>query len=88
MSQSQIPPIAWRYFHAHPLIKASLAPAHPHPLVSAVFSASTGWKRYPGRKRVTASWLRKLAREGYTDVTLSSLGVSADFRIAELLRTR
>lgn len=63
-----------------------------HPLIVQTFVPGRGWKNYPGRKRVSNSWLRKLAQEeGVTVVTLASPvnpRRRPDFAINEVLRAQ
>lgn len=57
-----------------------------HPIITQTFRPGVGWKTTGYRKRVSESWLRKLAREdGVTHVTLTAYGRHPDFSIAELL---
>lgn len=70
---AQIPTSAALYFHGD------------HPVITGEFHPSRGWRSQSFRKRVSASWLRKLRKEGVTHVALTSEGRSADFSIAELL---
>jgi hypothetical protein len=76
-----------------PVVKGYFHRWHPEhdgqtPIIFEAFGQETGWKRYPVRKRVSRSWLRKLRSEGYTRVSLA-VGqydhIVADFSISELL---
>ena len=58
-----------------------------HPVIAQAFKPGRGWTRYPIRKRVSGSWLRKMRAEGYTEVALACRGRLADFTITEALRT-
>lgn len=62
-------------------------PDREHAVIAQTFTQAKGWKTYPIRKRVSASWLRKLRSEGVTHVALASQGRCADFSIMELLRS-
>lgn len=57
-----------------------------HPVIAEAFAPGTGWTRYPIRKRVSLSWLRKMRREGVTSVAIACQGRLADFTIAEIIR--
>lgn len=60
---------------------------HGHPIISSTYAPGRGWKRSPGSKRVSLSWLRKLRREeGVTDVAVSLDGRDVDFSIVEVER--
>lgn len=79
MSQSQVPSVAAAYFGP--------TDRDTHPVIQQVFRREEGeWKRYPIRKRVSRSWLRKLGAEGVTHVALFSRGRLADFSVRELLK--
>lgn len=56
-----------------------------HPVITSVFRSGPGWTTTGYRKRVSASWLRRLKREGVTAVVLTSGGRSADFGVEEIL---
>lgn len=56
-----------------------------HPVVAQTFAPGRGWKTTSYRKRVSASWLRKLRAEGVTAVGLRSGARLADFTIDEVL---
>lgn len=82
--QSSIPPLAYRYFSTIP----DVLPGYSEPvLISQTFTTERGWKRYPVRKRVSLSELRKLRKAGATHVQLSCHGRSPDFAIADLLKS-
>ena len=75
--QAIVPPVAAAYF----------GPTSMHPVITQTFLPGVGWRRHY-RKRVSRSWVQKLAKEGVTDVALTVAGRTADFRVAELLRQK
>lgn len=81
--QASIPPLARRYFRAD----TRNGNVREHPLVSEVFVEDIGWRRVPGRKRVSLNWLRSQRARGVTHVTLDYLDRRADFSISELVRS-
>jgi len=81
MSASQVPTVAADYFGLPPL-----PDRHNRVTIAATFTPGRGWVRYPGRKRVSGSWVRKLRREGVTDLALAYGGRVADFTARELTR--
>ena len=78
MTQAREPSVVATYF----------GPAHDrdHATIAQTFRPGSGWRTYPGRKRISGSWARRLRREGVTDVALACGGRLADFRIGELIR--
>jgi hypothetical protein len=60
------------------------------PYIHETFDPYHGWKQYPFKKRVSRSWLRRLASEGITRVALA-VGpfnyIVIDWDIRELLRS-
>lgn len=82
--QSTVPPVAARYFRDN--VHGYLGDRDDHPLIAATFVPSRGWKRYPGQKRISGSWVRKLRAAGATHIALTTHGRTADFSAAELLR--
>jgi hypothetical protein len=82
--QSQVPTIAAHYFAS---VGVDMLDAQNHPLIASTFGpgpAGVKWRRYPIRKRVSGSAVRKLRTEGVTHVALSAGGHVADFTTAEL----
>src|SRR5437879_1854222 len=75
VSQSQVPPVAARYFGWE----------GEHPIITRVYW-ERGWRLYPIRKYVSKSWCRKLRAEGALYVELHANGRYADFSIKELCR--
>lgn len=57
-----------------------------HPVITQAFTPGKGWVRYPIRKRVSVSWLRKLQGESVTAVQIECGGRKADFEIAQVVR--
>lgn len=57
-----------------------------HPVVVSEFHPDRGWMHSPFRKRISASWARKLRARGITHVRLSCSGHEADFSTKELSR--
>ncbi len=56
-----------------------------NPVIVQEFVPGRGWRRTNFRKRASCAWLRKLKREGVTEVAVEFDGRAADFRIAELI---
>lgn len=82
MSQAQIPQPVLRYFG-----RAALLDRRSHPVVHATYVPSVGWQRSHSKHRVSVSWCRKLKHFGVTHVALTSDGRTADFTIAEIVRS-
>jgi hypothetical protein len=86
--QAQVPPAARRYFKT---ISVPTDSYKDHPVITAEFprrrqDGAVGWARQTYRKRISASWARKLRADGVTHVELAAGGHTADFRIEELVR--
>ncbi len=79
--QAQIPALVRDYFRAAG-IGDNLVQHH---LVASTFTPDQGWKTTNYRKRVSASWLRKLRSEGVTAVGVRCGARVADFGIDEIL---
>lgn len=77
MTQSQVPAAVADYFGP--------AARTEHPTIGQVYKPGRGWTSYPGTKRVSVSWLRKLRAEGVDFVALDCDGRRADFGINELV---
>jgi hypothetical protein len=68
---AQVPMAAQRYFASRGI------PMHrrgDHPVIAMPFRPEAGWRRYPIRKRVSTSALRRLRADGVTHVQLSAAG--------------
>jgi hypothetical protein len=78
--QATVPPVAAEYFERY----REPGNAPEHPVITYEFRAR--WVHTGYRKRISGAWLRKLRRQGVTDVTLTAHNRHADFRVAELLR--
>lgn len=80
--RAKVPPYAERYFmsfgHGMPM----------HPVITQAFDPRRGWQQYPIRKRVSATWLRKMRQDGFTAVRLVMESHASDFSISELLNRR
>jgi hypothetical protein len=76
--QAQVPGFIRDYF-------GSEAVRADHPAIVQCFTPGVGWTRHPIRKRVSLTWLRKLAREGVTDVSVRCGARTADFTIREVV---
>lgn len=57
------------------------------PIVTQEYRPGKGWVRTNFRKRISASWARKLKGEGVTSVALTLGERTADFQIEELLNS-
>lgn len=79
--QSMVPGLVADYFKC-----GTLPPPAEFPVIAQTFRPGRGWTQYPGVKRVSLSWLRKLRREGVTSVAIGYQGRVADFTIAEIAR--
>jgi hypothetical protein len=78
--QARVPSLITAYFGAEALTEQG------HPTIGQTFVAGRGWRSYPGTKRVSLTWLRKLRREGVTAVSIRLGTRLADFDIAEIER--
>lgn len=85
---SQIPPAVAAYMRAVLDPDAAVRIRRLHPVVRSTFVPGRGWRRYPIRKAVSASWARKAKADGVTEVQLAFAGHYADFRIGELQRRK
>jgi hypothetical protein len=59
---------------------------HYHPTIAQVFRPGRGWTDYPGTKRISPSWARKLRAQGITHISLRVNNRVADFDIKELVK--
>lgn len=88
--QSAVPRLIEDYFRRWVPGYAETVDTRSHPLIVQTFVPGVGWRNYPGRKRVSLSWLRKLRQEeGVTVVAVrSDLAPSrvADFAINDVIR--
>ncbi len=79
MSKSQVPPVVAKYFGEE-------AVRQQHPVIEQAFAQGTGWKYYPIKKRISASWAGKMRRAGYDKVALRCGSRVADFNLKEMTR--
>jgi hypothetical protein len=82
--QAKVPKAAADYFNRYYAGGGVLF--REHPTIDATFVPGRGWRPYPGVKRVSRTWVRKLAAEGVTHIALRSYGRVADFSVRELSR--
>jgi hypothetical protein len=73
--------------HSHqsstsPTVAAYFGGDH-HPTIAQTFHPDRGWRRSPGRKRISRSWARQLRREGVTGLQRTDGVRHADFRTQE-----
>jgi hypothetical protein len=81
--QAKVPGPAARYFQISQDPHRDL-----YPVIAQQFRPGRGWTRYPIRKRVSTSWLRKMRGEGVTHVALRCGARTADFTLDELIGRR
>lgn len=84
--QSQVPQLVAEFFRPAMQLHLSCGGSIEHPFITATFAPRGGWKRYPGRKRISASWARRLKAQGYTCIELSAYGHRADFKLGDIIR--
>jgi hypothetical protein len=89
--QSTIPHAAYQYFKRIGVDMWEHGQRN-HPVITQVYGPGrTGdnwrWCRYPIRKRVSESAIRRLHVEGVTHVQLAAGGHCPDFTVTELLRS-
>lgn len=71
--QSQVPQVIADYFKRYMIGgEHAVLDSEAHPVIYQTFTPGKGWTRYPGRKRVSCSWVRKLRREGVTCIAVVS----------------
>lgn len=81
MTQAQVPALIADYFGG-----TFYGNPHRHPIIVQAFGPDRGWKKYPTRKRVSITWLRKMRADGYTGIAVTCDGRTADFTVAEVIR--
>ncbi len=71
-----------------PIVAAYFGDSGAIPIVESEFTSSGGWRRAAGRKRISASYARKLRTDGVTAVALTHKNQVADFLLVELMASR
>ncbi len=87
--QAQVPQTVYDYFKRFISGGESVVAYEAHPIITQTFTPGKGWRNTNYRKRVSCSWLRKLAREGVTAVAVCSPywpDRTVDFSVREALR--